>query len=229
MNKTRFEGIQYENNETRPVVYEQLLDHLSPSFDKHTNSKEQLHLTVASELMDHMIAGTEAQGWSLTYIFHQLSQHPEFQSALRGELLSLSPKLLYPSPSSARDQEYHHPNGNIKLPSFHDIDALPLLESIILETLRLYPAVPGSQPRITPTGSPASICGYHKFPSGVRISAQAYSLHRNEDIFPDPEAWRPRRWINTNKKERDEMMRWFWTFGSGGRMCSGNHLAMLGQ
>jgi hypothetical protein len=127
MDKTRFGGIQYENDETKPVVYEQLLDHLGTSFDKHTDLKEQLRLTVASELMDHMIAGTEAQGWSLTYIFHQLSQHPEFQSALRRELLSLSPKLTYPSPSSAGDQKYHHPNGNIKLPSFHAIDALPLL------------------------------------------------------------------------------------------------------
>lgn len=73
-------------------------------------------------------------------------------------------------------------------------------------------------------------------PPGVRVSAQAYSLHRNEDVFPDAERWDPERWLidarKDPKQEQDrlkEMMRWFWAFGSGGRMCFGNHFALLGS
>lgn len=39
--------------------------------------------------------------------------------------------------------------------------------------------------------------------------------------------WRPERWLEVTQDERDEMMRWFWAFGSGGRMCIGNNLAVI--
>lgn len=73
-------------------------------------------------------------------------------------------------------------------------------------------------------------------PPGVRVSAQAYSLHRNPDVFPDPERWYPDRWlvdenadIHEEEERLKEMHRWFWAFGSGGRMCFGNHFALLGS
>jgi unspecific monooxygenase len=121
---------------------------------------------------------------------------------------------------------------NSGLPLSRSIDSLPLLDAILMETLRLRPSVPGSQPRIAPPSepsSPISICGYTNIPAGTRVSAQAYSLHRNTEVFPEPELWKPERWLDANQFEKDEMMRWFWAFGSGGRMCIGNHLAVIGE
>jgi hypothetical protein len=54
-------------------------------------------------------------------------------------------------------------------------------------------------------------------------------LHRNEEVFQEPEMWRPERWLEATQDERDEMARWFWAFGSGGRMCIGNNLAVIGE
>lgn len=108
------------------------------------------------------------------------------------------------------------------------IDALPFLHACLMETLRIHAAIPGPQPRITPS-TPTSLVGSLPLPGGVRVSAQAYTLHRNADIFPEPEKWKPERWVDASEEEKAEMGRWFWAFGSGGRMCVGSHFAVQGM
>lgn len=59
------------------------------------------------------------------------------------------------------------------------------------------------------------------------MSAMPYGLHRNEAVFPEAETFKPTRWLpsHTSDEHLKEMHRWFWAFGSGGRMCIGSHLA----
>ena len=105
------------------------------------------------------------------------------------------------------------------------METLPLLHAIIMETLRLHAPIPGLEPRITPPS--CTLAGYANLPSGVRVSAMPYTLHRNATVFPDPLAWKPERWLlPPDSPEMKEMLRWFWAFGSGGRMCIGSNLAM---
>ena len=212
---------------TEPVVYKQLLSQLRSSAEKPSTyplSESHLRLPIASELMDHLMAGTETSAWTLVYLMHELSQRPSLQSSLRGELLSLSPPILYPVKSPGNSDS----TTREALPSPRVIDALPLLDAILFETLRLHPSVPGSQLRVTPQSS-TPLLGYPNIPPGIRISAQAYSLHRNPEAFPDPETWKPERWLEASQEKRGEMMRWFWAFGSGANMCIGSHLAILGE
>jgi unspecific monooxygenase len=196
---------------TAPVVYNQLA---KPSSDKGPQPPFPFpqDLAIASELLDHEIAGHETIGITLTYYFHQLSQRPSLQASLRAELLSLDPALKYPSEAKS-------------LPHPRSIDALPLLHATLMETLRRYVVAPGPLPRVTPK-TPTSLAGSPPLPAGVIVSANAYCLHRNEEVFPDPESWLPERWLNQSKEQTDNMMRWFWAFGSGGRMCIGSNFAM---
>jgi cytochrome P450 len=198
-----------------PVVYR----NLSPLLPKASSSSPSTSgpdpsLLIASELLDHLAAGHETSGVTLTYALYRLSQHPALQSALRTELSTLSPPITDP-PSTDPPS----------LPSARQIDSLPLLHAILTETLRLHAAIPGPQPRETPA-TPTSLAGSPPLPGGVRVSAQAYSLHRNADVFPEPEEWKPERWMEASKEGKEEMARWFWAFGSGGRMCVGSHFAM---
>ena len=215
---------------TEPVVYKQLVSQLRSSAEKaaiEPLSDSQLRLTVASELMDHLVAGTDTSGWTLVYTMHELSQRPYLQSSLHSELLTLSPPMRYPSVAKASaDRDGSSPIEDL-LPSPQSIDNLPLLDAIIFESLRLHTPVPGQQPRVT-SESTTSLLGYN-LPKGIRVSAQAFSLHRNAQVFPDPEAWKPQRWLDASEEKRSEMMRWFWAFGSGGHMCIGNNLAFLGE
>ncbi|KAJ5691119.1 hypothetical protein N7488_011854 [Penicillium malachiteum] len=199
-----------------PIVYKQLKQGLDKQSAKENDSKpdlKQQNIDIACEMYDQLTAGFETSAVGLTYLFWELSRYPEIQEQLRLELLSLDPPISFPQSS--------------ELPSPKSIDSLPLLDAIVTETLRLHAPIPGIQPRVTPEPS-CSLAGYDNIPPNIRINAQAYSLHRNPDVFPNPESWEPKRWLKeeNSTSELEERRRWFWAFGSGGRMCVGSNLAL---
>ena len=162
------------------------------------------------------MAGFETTAIALTYATYWLSQKLDIQAELREELRELQ--------RSSTDAQ------GSNLPSFRHLEQLPLLHAVLMETLRLNAPIPGPQPRISLDG--AMVGGYGKLAPGVRVSAQAYSLHRNPDIFPDPDEWQPLRWIAKDPQQEahvKDRSRWFWAFSSGGRMCIGSNFAMLGE
>ncbi|KAI9928453.1 hypothetical protein ASPWEDRAFT_170549 [Aspergillus wentii DTO 134E9] len=192
---------------TKAVVYSQLHDSLLKNPDD-----RPIELAIASELLDHLVAGHETTGITFTYMMWQLSQHPHLQDELREELLTLQPQLKYPFTND--------------LPSPSSIDSLPLLDAMVRETLRLHSPAPGPLPRVTPhTPSGTSIDSYHNIPGGVKVSSSAYSLHRIEEVYPNPAEWLPERWLHPEGRIHD-MRRLWWPFGSGGRMCLGSNFAL---
>ncbi|KAI4160529.1 MAG: hypothetical protein LQ342_005636 [Letrouitia transgressa] len=217
------------SHETDPVVFAHLSTALRASKLKPSSPDPKLlppDLNIASELLDHLEAGHETSGIALTYLMYELSRHPDIQGKLRSELLTLSPPLLCDSSRTLSQQQRSNKNteGHL-LPSPRSIDALPFLHATIIETLRLHPPIPGPQPRITPSNL-TSLVSSPPLPPGIRASSQAYTLHRNPRVFPSPLTWNPSRWLDASEAHKTEMGRWFWAFGSGGRMCVGSNFAM---
>ncbi|EOD44572.1 putative cytochrome p450 protein [Neofusicoccum parvum UCRNP2] len=165
---------------------------------------QRRRLEIASDMFDHNVAAMETSGLTLTWALYELSRRPALQARLRRELLTLRP------PVSALD-------AAAALPDPKTLDALPLLDAVLQETLRLWPAVAGRQPRCTPPGPPCTLAGHADIPPGVAVQAYAYSLHRNGEVFPAPEEWLPERWMEAEPARLAEMRRWLWAFGSGGR------------
>lgn len=216
-----------QEDANRPVVYQQLYNALSKeptvsskTLDPTVPSPTPLRLTIASEMLDHLAAGFDTSGITLTYFVHEISQRPDLQKRLRQELLLLDPPLTFAEDRIA---------GEIPSPKL--VDELPLLQAMLQETLRLRAAIPGPQPRITPeSGCTLGPNGEFAIPGSVRVSAQAHSLHRNPEVFDSPEEWKPERWLQPGSDENlKEMNRWFWAFGSGGRMCVGSNLAIYSE
>lgn len=204
-----------------PIVYKQFKVSMeksgrdSPSED----TSDRLHLEIASEMLDHLGAGHETSAIALTYLYWEMSRRPDLQGELRDEVHTLEPRITWP-PGAERE---------FGLPSPNAIDSLPLLHAIIMETLRVHAPIPGMEPRTTPAGG-CTLAGYPNIPANVRVSAMAYALHRNEEVFPEPEQWNVARWLKpADSAQMREMRRWFWAFGSGGRMCIGSNLAMQGE
>lgn len=199
---------------TQPVVYERLTQsfrELASSQGEKPDSRA-IMTTAASEMLDHLIAGHETSGITTSYLLYEMSQRPEIQQRLRNELLELCPPVKV---------------GGNALPSPRSMDALPLLNSILQETLRLWAAAPAQQLRVTPhTPTGTTLEGYSGIPGGVTVSANAYTLHRNSTVFPEPTKWIPERWTDATAEQKEEMKRWIWTFGSGGRMCLGSNFAI---
>lgn len=202
---------------TRPVVMSKMYEEMSSKSKEWQMSETEIVTRCVSEMVDHVIATQETNTITWTYILYRLSQHPELQDELRHELSTLGPCLN-------SDSEI--------LPSPTDIDSLPLLNATVLETLRLHAANPARLQRTVPVGG-LNLHGYY-IPSGTTISTNAYCLHRNPEVFPEPFEWKPQRWLSskgtgTNNGQgvgSDAMRKWFFAFGGGTRICIGQHFAM---
>ena len=104
------------------------------------------------------------------------------------------------------------------------IEHLPYFNCVIKEGLRIDTAVPGSTPRYVPPGG--STINGRALPGGCIVSAQAYSCHRDEAVFPNADAFKPERWMDGN--ETAAMRRLYIPYGADGpRKCIGMHLANM--
>lgn len=92
-------------------------------------------------------------------------------------------------------------------------------------------ANPTRLPRLVPQGGWIFHCSindrtYH-FPAGTLISCQIHTLHHNSAVFPDPFAFKPERWLESDGYSPSaEMQRDFIPFGLGARQCIARNLAM---
>ncbi|KAI1633501.1 cytochrome P450 3A12 [Biscogniauxia mediterranea] len=217
-------GPSSANSADDPVVVRALLSGFEkeekangPDSPIYSTAILQPELSVASEVLDHVLAGQETTGVALTYLSHHLSQSPDLQRQLRAELLSLRPDMRLQG-------------GRMAMPDSKQLDGLPVLDAVITETVRRYTPAGGPEPRVTP--APSCRIGPYEVPGGVRVSASAFNLHRDEKAFPDPETWDHTRWLpgshgdGDGNKKRKDIRRQFWGFSSGGRMCLGSNFAM---
>jgi len=184
-----------------PVVYQHISHALAHDTGKEATLPKEM---VASEVLDHLAAGFDTSSITLVYVVHQLSKNKAVQEGLHKELLALATPLT--------------PSSSPLLPDPKTLDELPLLHAILWETLRLHPAIPGPQPRFTPPqGCHLGPDATYFVPGGVRVSASAGLLHRNEDVYERADEWRPERWLQLERldaeKRKDMETRWFWAFG----------------
>jgi cytochrome P450 len=89
----------------------------------------------------------------------------------------------------------------------------------IQETLRRRPVLPNTAPRLVM--EPVEIGGW-LYPRGVALVGNAYLLHHDADIYPEPYAFRPERFLDSPPGT------YTWIpFGGGRRRCLGMSFAML--
>jgi cytochrome P450 len=96
-------------------------------------------------------------------------------------------------------------------------DASPYLEATIKEALRLRPVVTAVGRYLT---APLEVGG-HLLPAGVSINPSIYLLHRRPDLYPEPEAFRPERFLDNPPGT----YQWI-PFGGGVRRCLGASFAL---
>jgi len=133
-------------------------------FAKMTNEGETgalSDLDIKQEASNLIVAGSDTTANTLTYLIWSVLKQPLLHSRLRDEASTL--------PGDFSDA---------------DVEGLPLLNAVIAETLRLYGAAPGSLPRSVPKGG-RELCGLF-LPADTTVSTQAYSLHRDAALYPDP-------------------------------------------
>jgi cytochrome P450 len=92
------------------------------------------------------------------------------------------------------------------------------LTATIQETLRLRPVISIVLRRLT---EPVEIGGY-ELPAGISVAPSIYLVHRNPEIYPDPQAFKPERFLDNPPGT------YTWIpFGGGVRRCLGASFAQF--
>ncbi|RDA93661.1 hypothetical protein CP533_4885 [Ophiocordyceps camponoti-saundersi (nom. inval.)] len=189
--------------EANLAQYKRLVDSGSPPETVFVNlyraeeSNELSPTDLVNQAELYFVAGGDTTADTLSFLIWAVCRRPHVQAALLADLRTL--------PEGFNDAQ---------------IRQLPYLERIIQETLRLYGAAPSTLPRYVPAGG-AELGGFW-LPEGTTVHGQAYTLHRDPEIFTNPDEFDPNRWEKPTKAMRDASM----PFGRGTRTCLGQHLAM---
>jgi cytochrome P450 len=94
------------------------------------------------------------------------------------------------------------------------------LDAVVKESLRIRPVIPGVGRVVR--GEPFRLNGY-VIPPGVEINPSIRMIHRRRDLYPEPAAFRPERFLGPDAPDT-----YTWVpFGGGTRRCLGASFALM--
>ncbi|MGN9837218.1 cytochrome P450 [Nonomuraea sp. H19] len=153
---------------------------------------------ILNEFLTFLTAGSETTPSAIAWSCYLLGRHPEIQEEVRAEVAGFDP------------------GAN----TVAAIQQLPLLQAVVKEALRLYPPVWALGRRTLQT----TTLGGYELPPGTQVFYSVYSIQRDENVYDEPNEFRPRRWIGDDKKYPRTA---FLPFGAGVRNCIGEHFAWI--
>lgn len=174
------------------------------------------HAEVKVQCKDLMFAGTDSTGANLARICQELSRNTQMYRQK-----SFSMRIMLTLSNRYRRLRAEILSNSTSVSGRVDIQALPYLSGVVKEGLRISMANPTRLPRLVPSSgwtfkditiSPGSIVG-----------CSAYELHFNPIVFPDPDTFRPERWLEGSVTP--EMLKHSFGFGAGSRACIARNLA----
>jgi cytochrome P450 len=92
------------------------------------------------------------------------------------------------------------------------------MDAVVRETLRLCPVI---SIVVRELQEPVEIAG-HTLPAGTRVAPCIHLVHRRPDLYPEPDAFRPERWLD----QSPGTYTWI-PFGGGVRRCLGASFALF--
>lgn len=131
------------------------------------------------ELVDQMLtflaAGHETTSSALTWAVWLLATNPGWQTQLRDEIREHLPSIT-----------------STELPSDAEIEAVPILNAVVNETLRLYPTVPLTIRQATRD----TYIGSQPIAKGTRVLLVPWAINRSKHLWgEEAEKFLPGRWL----------------------------------
>ena len=153
---------------------------------------------VRDEVLTLFVAGHETTATALAWTLMLLAQHPDVYAGVRAEVDAIG-----------------------RVPTYGDLERLPLSLRVFKEALRLYPPVYMFGRVVV---SDVEIGGY-LFPKGTIVLVSPYALQRRPHLWPDPERFDPDRFLPEAEARRPKGA--FIPFSAGPRTCIGNNFALM--
>jgi len=157
----------------------------------------------AQELRDHcltlLLTEHETTGNALAWLWYLLGDNPQVRARLETELREqLGPEAL----------------------TAESLSRLPYLSAVVRESLRLYPTVWAVVRQ--------AVAPFHlrdiAYPSQVYVVLLPWVVHRQARCFPDPEAFRPERWLDGSTRTLSFFA--YFPFCGGPRLCIASPFAL---
>ncbi|KAJ6535342.1 cytochrome P450 [Mycena vulgaris] len=197
--KARINEVQESGGEKASdasVLIHRMLEYHDPL----TNEPVPLDTVVA----EGVIAGSETSSTTLTYMLWELCCSPDVMQKLQTEIDG-----AMPDPRA--------------IPDLPVLQALPYMNAFIQEAFRVYSVVPALLERVVPPGASFQLMEY-SLPPGTVVGTQAWSVHKDPEVFPSPERFDPERWLG-DKPDSALRAAHMMPFGLGTRACVGQQLA----
>ncbi len=155
---------------------------------------------IRDNILTLFVAGHETTANTLTWALYYLAHNPAALARLRAELdAALAGRAA----------------------TLADLAALPYTEMVLKETMRIEPTV-SLVPRYIPENT---TLGGYQLSAGSVVLVSIYCMHHDERWWDAPEEFRPERFAPAQEEQREKHA--YLPFGSGPRICIGNHFAMM--
>lgn len=193
---------------------------------------------VLDEAITFIMAGHETTSQALTWTLYLLCEHPEWKRKAQEQVDSV---LGQPDggrmqgqasrddsgPNSTRGHDDDDDNARPRQPTYDDLASMPLLTSILQESMRLYPPAPIVVRTATCDvdldagidGSTLKVC------AGTTLVIPIAALHRDPVLWPEPDSFKPDRWADGLTAALKHPCAYI-PFSLGPRNCVGQQFAL---
>jgi cytochrome P450 len=200
-----------ENEETEKQDNQSVKDYfywLSRAVDSETKEGYKIE-EIQAECALLMSAGSNGPAFVLAAAFFYLTRYPKVLDRLCSEIRTTfsSSKEIVTGPKMTE---------------------CLYLRAVLEESLRMTPAIFGVLPRQVMAGG--QVVDGIFLPEDTVLGTSAYAIHHNPEYFPDPDVFRPERWIadDTIGVTAESVQRAksaFFAFSMGGSSCIGKQIA----
>ncbi len=148
------------------------------------------------EVLTLFVGGYETSSNALAFALASLAAHPDV----------------------AREQYAEVARFGDRPPTIDDLPALPYTRAMLDETLRRYPP----SWMITREAIADDVVAGFPVRRGAQLLLSAYAVHHAPELWPDPDAFRPTRFLDGSERPRFA----YFPFGGGPRSCVGDQYAL---
>ncbi|KAJ8357393.1 hypothetical protein SKAU_G00201870 [Synaphobranchus kaupii] len=182
-----------------------MLESQLPEIKHSTNENKQIkgltHHEILSTALIFLAAGYETTSKSLAFLVYNLATNPGAMKKLQDEI-----DEVFPNKAPVTYEHLIH---------------MEYLDMVLNESLRLYPIALRLERLCTET----IVINGVTIPKGTVVMIPVYTLHRDPELWPEPECFNPERFSKENKDSMDPYA--FLPFGAGPRNCVGMRFAVI--